>query len=605
MRADKLTLEKIFDRTERLEVPLFQRPYVWNKDRNWMPLWEAIEAILEKRVTGKPYRPHFLGTVVLDQIKTPTGEIHARQLIDGQQRLTTLQLALAVARDLSKELGEERYAEAFRKLTDNYVPLSENEDEVFKVWPTNADRTDFRDVMRANSMKAVESLPHADPDDEFRIPNAYQFFAEVFSNWIRSDGDANIARRIKLLHDSLREDMLIVVIDLEENDDAQEIFETLNALGTPLLPADLVKNHLFHLAEAQQTDTQKLYDKHWKEFDEEKSYWREEVRQGRLKRPRLDLFLGHYLTLKTGQDIIINQLFSAFRDYVQETNGQNAEVHMIQFKSYADVYRSFDGFSPSSRSGSFFHRLHLMDTTTVYPLLLEVFKVFRDHGKSDLLSVILVDLESFLVRRSVCELTPKNYNKFFSDMVRHLLEGGEFTPAQVRTHLLMQTSEVSRWPDDKEFKEAWTALPFYRRLKRTKSRMILEALESALHSEKTEKIRVDEDLTIEHLLPQKWEKHWPLSLRDGTVEEIEAAKRRRSELLHRIGNLTLLTKKLNPSVSNGPWERKRDEILKHSALNLNRGLRTIDRWDEREIEKRTTDLFEVAMKVWPHPGGKE
>ncbi|MGH2569029.1 MAG: DUF262 domain-containing protein, partial [Bacteroidota bacterium] len=158
MRADKLTLERIFDRTERLEVPLFQRPYVWKEEKNWFPLWEAIESIAEKRIAGKSYRPHFLGTIVLDQIKTPTGKIHARQLIDGQQRLTTLQLALASARDLSNDLGQERYAEAFKKLTNNYVPLSENEDEVFKVWPTNADRDDFRDVMKAGSVEAVRIL---------------------------------------------------------------------------------------------------------------------------------------------------------------------------------------------------------------------------------------------------------------------------------------------------------------------------------------------------------------------------------------------------------------------------------------------------------------
>ena len=89
MNVDKLTLKKIFDTTERLEAPLFQRPYVWTRDNNWRPLWEAIQSVAERRVKQESIRPHFLGTIVLDQIRVPTGKISSRQIIDGQQRLTT------------------------------------------------------------------------------------------------------------------------------------------------------------------------------------------------------------------------------------------------------------------------------------------------------------------------------------------------------------------------------------------------------------------------------------------------------------------------------------------------------------------------------------
>jgi uncharacterized protein with ParB-like and HNH nuclease domain len=124
MKADKLTLERVFDRTERLEAPLFQRPYVWKEDENWIPLWEAIETIAQKKLEDKPTRPHFLGTIVLDQLKTQIGTIHARQIIEGQQRLTTLQILLAAVRDLSAQYNQPKYADTFRKLTDNHFPLS-------------------------------------------------------------------------------------------------------------------------------------------------------------------------------------------------------------------------------------------------------------------------------------------------------------------------------------------------------------------------------------------------------------------------------------------------------------------------------------------------
>jgi uncharacterized protein with ParB-like and HNH nuclease domain len=118
MKVDKLALDRIFDRTERLEAPLFQRPYVWQRSRNWEPLWNTIRGVAEARFYRSDERKSFLGALVLDQIDTPMSRIHARQIIDGQQRLTTFQLVLAAARDVCSALGEDRYAQAFRKLTD-------------------------------------------------------------------------------------------------------------------------------------------------------------------------------------------------------------------------------------------------------------------------------------------------------------------------------------------------------------------------------------------------------------------------------------------------------------------------------------------------------
>src|SRR5258708_2303791 len=87
VKVDKLTIERIFDHTERLEAPLFQRPYVWTEDENWVPLWESIRSVAERRLAKQPRRPHFLGAIVLDQLTPPMGKLHARQIIDGQQRL--------------------------------------------------------------------------------------------------------------------------------------------------------------------------------------------------------------------------------------------------------------------------------------------------------------------------------------------------------------------------------------------------------------------------------------------------------------------------------------------------------------------------------------
>jgi len=594
MKVDKLALDRIFDRTERLEAPLFQRPYVWQRSRNWEPLWNTIRGVAEARFYKSDERKSFLGALVLDQIDTPMSRIHARQIIDGQQRLTTFQLVLAAARDVCSALGEDRYAQAFRKLTDNDVPLSENPDDKFKVWPTNADRRTFRDSLTAGNKKDVLAIAY----DDARIPLGYLFFYAVVEEWLGTPADPNFVRRVESLYQSLREDLQLVVIDLESDDDPQEIFETLNALGTPLLPADLIKNYLFRMAQTQGLNPEKLNAQYWKEFDREISFWREEVRQGRLRRPRYDLFVQHYLTLMMKEDVSATELFKVFKEYVNQSPERSAADLMACFRSYAKVYRRFELYPDESREGVFFYRLEQLDTSTVFPLLLEVLNQFGGQDHADELDQILTDIESFLVRRTVCELTTKNYNRLFVELLKNT--ENDLSGNRVRRFLLASSADTSRWPDDKEFEKAWLTVNFYQKIKRSKLRMILEALDDAHHSNKTEIVRVDKTLTVEHVMPVQWEKHWPLASVRGNFPR-DLATERRDEYVNKIGNLTLLTNSLNPSVSNGSWLRKRREILKHSAINMNRFFLDAEVWDEAAIDERTKELFRHAVKIWPRP----
>jgi uncharacterized protein with ParB-like and HNH nuclease domain len=606
MKVDKLTLVTVFDRTERLEAPLFQRPYVWNEEGNWVPLWDSIREVAEHKIAGRTARPHFLGAVVMDQLRTVMSKVSARQIIDGQQRLTTLQIALAAARDLSEELNQHKFALAFRKLTDNDFPLSVDPDEVFKVWPTNADRNVFRSVMRAESAEVVKVLLKEIEEGDDLIPNAYLFFSQNFREWLGPAEEPACAQRLEALYSTLRNDVHVVVIDLEKDDDAQEIFETLNALGTPLQAADLVKNYLFRAAEMQQQPTQKLYDQFWAAFDTGKSYWRKEVRQGRLNRPRLDLFLQTYLTLMQGAEVNSMKLFTTFRDFVGNGDADAAK-QMATFRHYADVYHDMDEvqeLDPTSREGIFIYRLNQLDIATFFPLLLEVFKRYCNTEHRQEFEQILTDIESYLVRRTVCELTTKNYNELIVRLIKHLRSAESFSSASIRSFLLEQDSDTSRWPDDEEFRTCWMSIGFYKSLKRAKGRMMFEALELASYDGgKTEKVQMERKLTIEHLMPVSWEKHWPIIMEQGTPELIEQAGEHRNQLIHHVGNLTLLTKELNPAVSNGPWLKKRDEMLKHTILNLNRPFLDVQVWNEDGIEKRSAALFEKAKKIWPRTAG--
>ena len=598
MKADSINLHEFFHHERRHLVPLYQRPYVWKKDEQWEPLWEDIRQLAERTLAGQKLRPHFLGAIVLDQMNTPTRDIAARLVIDGQQRLTTLQLLLAAFRDLCGELGDEDLQRRLDRLTRNEDVRNPADDQRFKVWPTNLDRGPFRAVLDPAGKKA-EKLRRAreEATGSALIADAYAYFAGEIQSWLAEDGEAAVPRRAETLLEVLRQRLNLVVIDLGDDDEAQVIFETLNARGTPLLPADLVKNFLFHAAEFENAALDALYEKYWRPFDEGADYWRKLVKQGRFYRPQIDLFLQHYLTLLTRDEVAAGHLFSEFKEFAADRKSLKAEDHLRSLQEHARVFRKFSEAPLETSRGRFFHRLTVMDTTTVLPFLLGLFRRYDADGRDAELDGILADIESFLVRRMVCQLTTKNYNQLFVDMLGVLDDAADRPADGVRTFLLGQTAESRRWPTDAEFESAWQSLPAYKALSRPRLRMLLEALEAAARSERSEDIVLRGRLTVEHLLPQSWEVTWPLP--DGA--DPEKGRARREALVHRFGNLTLLTKKLNPSVSNGAWQSKRNGILEHSALALNRWFQKAADWDEQAIEKRTEALGRVALEIWARP----
>ena len=152
MKADAVPLLAIFEKKMRLEVPLFQRQYVWTKEQQWEPLWEDIEHKFSDYLEGRKDTPvHFIGAIVLDQKQTPTTHVEKRQVIDGQQRLITLQIFLSAFRDFCREHDCEELASECEGFTINRGMMADPTIDQFKVWPTNRDRKQFTDVVASQS----------------------------------------------------------------------------------------------------------------------------------------------------------------------------------------------------------------------------------------------------------------------------------------------------------------------------------------------------------------------------------------------------------------------------------------------------------------------
>lgn len=539
-------------------------------------------------------RPHFLGSIVLDQTNTPTGEITVRQVIDGQQRLATLQILIGALRDLAGMLGFAKYREGFNRLAENFVPSAKRPESMFKVWPTNQDRQHFRTVMTAGSLAALaESYGKRQSVKSFghRMADCYGYFFRQVRDLLQDIPSDKTVEALAALYATVRDDLVLVVVDLDENDDPQLIFETLNALGTPLLPSDLVKNLLFRQAAAQEADLEALYVRDWKPFDDETDYWRADIRQGRLSWPRIDIFVAHYLALMKRDIITVPHLFGEFRRYLLDSP-QDAVDHLKSLREYSEVFRQFDRYPRSSREGVFFARLNDLDTNMVLPVLLEVLREPDPDG--DYIKFIEV-LESYLVRRAICSLTYKNYNRVFAELLRHLARTA-FSSAQLEEFFLSREGDSAVWPSDGNFRRAILDVPAYRRLKRSRVRLVLEAVEAALYDGKSEKIEIIEDLTVEHMMPQDWQENWRLP--EGSYQD---AGQVRDDLIHTFGNLTLVTEKLNPSMSNGAWDKKRYALQRHSALALNRELLEFSEWDETSIKERGERIAAIALRLWPRP----
>lgn len=604
MDAKAHELLKVLGFNRQLFAPLYQRPYVWEKDKQWKPLWEDIRKIADKLLSGdNDPQPHFLGAVVLEQLKVSVDKPDARSMIDGQQRLTTLQILLTAIKDICNENPDyERYKKIAESLLFNQNVIKE--EDRFKVWPTNIDRNMYQIIMNCNTLEnARDKIATENLNVNSRIAQAYFYFYPTLKQWIY-DNNGNASKKIKALLNTIQKKLRIVVIEMGSDDNAQVIFETLNARGTPLLPSDLVKNFLFHKAQEESKSIHQLYKKFWLPFEEEDDFWRQEVKQGRLYRPRIDQFLQHYLTLMLNEEVSVRTLFAEYQKFVDKNSRKTANWFFNSLSTYAAYYNYFQkNISRESRENTFFWRLHTIDISILYPFLLGLYHKLgnKDRNQEEKIG-IFIDLESYLVRRIVCGLTAKNYNRIFLNLLTFLKKEGNFTQEALRAFLLKQKGDSGRWPNDEEFKNAWIDTPIYKRISRPRLRMILLALDDGLRTSKTEYYKLSADLTVEHLLPRGWEVYWPLAKKEGeTADEKIERINQRNGIKHTIGNLTFLTQSLNPAISNGPFKSKRREILKHSVINLNRFLNEADSWDEVGIKARSRKLFTVIKKTWPYP----
>lgn len=568
MDAGKRTINDIFTGSKMLEIPFFQRSYVW-KENEWERMLEDIENVC---VTREPY---FMGSVILKQQLTQSNSTigDVRTVIDGQQRLTTLSILLKV---LCLKTGALKKFDKRFRLDDDRPVLQHS----------------FNDVASYNrimDLQKIEELPYQDT-----ITNAYTYFAKKLDT-------------SKVDFDVICSKVMFVGIDLNYDENEQQIFDTINSLGVRLTTAELLKNHFFS------RDDLDLYKTHWQnifEKDEEtRNYWGQEIVTGRIKRTFIDLFFYSLLQILIqdssyavkAEDKVafsrVESLFPSYKKFVGGYLGGNKNALLQEMVEYAEVFRDkIDGSVVDKElpKDASIDRINVLifalDTTTLIPYVLFIEKNVQDERQKRRLYEYL---ESYIMRRLVTRQTTKNYNQLFTE---RLISNRITTKESLIHYLAKQTDKINYMPADNEVREAFHTSVLTNKY----AAGTIYLLESKIRNEQMNSTQLFgiRKYSLEHLMPKKWRNHWEFN---GTDEQ--AIKRDRALLT--LGNLAIITQSLNASIRDSEWSVKlagkgtRDGLKKYAT-----GIETISKylnyaeWNENCINERADNLASKAIKVW-------
>lgn len=568
MEAGKRTINDIFNGNKILEIPFFQRAYVWDTTQ-WERFLNDMEHVSH---TNKPY---FLGSVILKQQLTNSQQSvgDKRTIIDGQQRLTTLNIFFKV---LSLKSNNAYLSNLFR------LPMKNND---IALLHNHNDYTAFNRIL---DLSKEEELSYED-----NITGAYTYFSK------------NINMK-KINFQNILTNIMFVGIDLGIEEDEQQIFDTINSLGVKLTTAELLKNYFFGRDDIQ------LYKDYWQEIFEKdtdtKDYWDTEITTGRIKRYFIDIFFYSYLQIKIQESKLnvntedkeefskVEGMFDNYKKFITKYNINKLEL-IAEIKEYAIIFQNnFDKDVVDSEltNENGIDRLNAiifgLENTTLIPYVLFILKnVNQVEQKNEIFEY----LEIYIMRRMICHATNKNYNQLFGES---LISNDILTKDNLKNYLDKKSDKVNYMPSDTELNDGFN----HSKLINKQATGILYLMESKIRNRAKHSTALLglNGYSLEHIMPKKWENNW-----DKIIKEQDRINR--NNILLTLGNLTIITASLNSSIRDGNWDIKRKgKGNKPGLIQYASGLDTFsqylssDKWNEKIISERAVFLYEQAIKIW-------
>ena len=549
---------KVMDGSDvRFVIPVYQRVYTW-KIENCKQLYDDLI-----RVIRDDRDSHFFGSIVY--VTNPDSVNDERLVIDGQQRLTTVSLLLLAMSNLIEE-GKVKPVDQHlqSKVMDYIVDKYEPSDAKVKLKHVKGDDAAFNKLFGDEKEYVAQS--------NLTINYEY-FYNRIQQQEISVD---ELFTAFKKLN--------VIDIKLNNDDNPQLIFESLNSTGVALSEGDKIRNFiLMGLTPAEQT---RLYESYWRKIEQE------------CTTDEISSFVRDFLSLKQRAIPSFSKIYVTFKDYVA-TSHQNSEELLKDLYKYAKYYGTIRKANSGIKSvdASLF-RLNKLETTVARPFLFDLLDLHESGVIDDAkLFDVLSTIESYIFRRNICDVPTNALNKIFLFLHREIvrLEQNADHYVDKFKFVLLGKKESGRFPDDEEFAEALSNKQIY--LMNSKNKIYLfERLENANTVEDKDVYRHIEDGTysIEHIMPQHLTESWAKSLGENYDDVHET-------WLHKLANLTLTG--YNSKYSNDDFANKRDmeNGFKDSGLRMNQWIAKCAKWDEEELKARNNLLVNKAKKIWMYP----
>lgn len=545
---------------KRYVIPVYQRKYDWKYD-NCRQLYEDLKKIV---IDGR--ESHFFGSIVSAVV--PNGSKIEYHIIDGQQRLTTITLLLLAIRNLIAQ----------GKIVTNEGKLDEQISQRFLIspWISDDDKIKLRPVKSDREALAKLFGDEEDYDRSSNLTINYQFFHDMILK--EEIAVVDLYAAIGKLE--------IISITLDQGDNAQLIFESLNSTGLALTEGDKIRNYVLMGLPAQ--NQTKYYDTYWAKIE-------------KCTENDVSGFIRDYLSIKQQVTPTVNNVYRAFKIYAESVALQidTLLTELLRYARFFEKLLTCKSGLKEQKLDDCLYRLKRLETVVTRPFLLEVLRLHQD-GKltvDDVLRIFLIT-ENYLFRRNICEVPTNALNKIFLNLNKEILRYDNTADNYVAKFIyaLLSKRESGRFPDDGEFASALAEKQVYLMRGKYKAYLFERFENYGTIETKDVYTHLDNNVyTIEHIMPQHLTPAWTESL-GVNASDIHAT------WLHRLANLTLTG--YNPNLSNHPFIEKRDAKeggYKISGLKMNQKIAGKQSWGLPELEERNKEMLERAMEIWAYP----
>lgn len=513
------------------------------------------------RLNSNKKREHFLGTVIYVKHNLLTNDVNTLEIVDSQQRITTLTILLKALADYDRELNSGIKTNLYKKINNqslinpythsiikSKIKLSHTDEEVFNNLINDKEATNVNHLIIIN----------------------YKYFLNRFKNEkIDTEEFYSLLNRL-----------IVVELSLGENDNAQETFESTNANYLEMQQADYIRNYIFMNLPIRVQE--EMYYNYW--FKVEKIF--------NSDSELLTEFMKNYLSLKFNEVIKESDIYEKFKIKFVKDDLDFIHSELFDILKYAQIYSSILKAEYKDEDiKKYLIDFRKIDIKSFYMLLMKLLTDYNNLkiSKDELIDVFKI-LLSYIVRRFCGGIAANSYNKLVMRLICNIKEN-EYKKSIVK--FLLSRQGNSKFPTNDEFENAFIYQNIYKKNSLLRNYVIYE-LENF---NQNEKLNIESsELTLEHILPQNknLSNEWKVSLGENwkSIQE---------QFVHTIGNLTITG--YNSKLSDKPFLAKRDmkNGFRECPARLNYGLRNLEIWNEQEIIKRARDLFKEAVEIWSYP----